>query len=355
MSDELSEIAPAKVLLIRLGAVRDGLMTVPLAVDTKRLWPEARLSWLVDSEIEHLLQDHSCIDEVIKIDHRWLRHPQSWKSLRKRLCEENFDLVLDPQSVFKSSLLGFVTRCKTRVGFDRPQARELASLFLTHKVRPTARHRVDVYRQLLEPWRETELGQGEFYIPVNRKSEQRVAAVVREILKGRDWVAIYPGAMWPTAVWPLDRFAAIARFLLDTCHIQSIVLWRTPHEKLVAQVIAEQAQTAAQVCPELEIEELVAICRQARFMIAGDSDILQIASCVGTPCISLHGPTWADEFGAYRHNKYAIQSPFPLLGKRRLRKGANSAMQAIEIEEVQFYIQRLLQDLNTYYSFKAAA
>lgn len=354
MSVILSEIAPARILLIRLGAVRDGLMTVPLAVDAKRLWPNSHISWVVDSEIELLLRDHSHIDEIIRIDQSWLRHPQGWAALRKRLCDHEFDLVLDPQSVFKSSMLGLLSKCKVRVGFDQPQAREFASYFLTHKIRPTARHRVDVYRQLLEPWRETEIGKGEFLLPSDQNTHLQVHNALNNIMDGTRWAAIYPGAIWPTATWPLERFVATARFLRESYQIQSLVLWRNQHEKLVAQVIVEQSQAAAQVAPELNVEELAELCRQACFLLAGDSDVLQIASSVGTPCISLHGPTWADEFGAYRHNKYSIQSPYPLLGRRSQRKGANNAMQAIEVEEVQFYIQRLMRDLAKV-STKAAA
>jgi heptosyltransferase I len=345
MSVTLSEIVPARVLLIRLGAVRDGLMTVPLAVDTKRLWPNSRVSWIVDSEIEQLLRAHSHIDEVIRIERNWLRNPRGLRALRQRLCEPNFDLVLDPQSVFKSAMLGVMSKCPTRVGFDRPLAREFASFFLTHRVRPTARHRVDIYRQLLQPWRETQLGVGEFHLPHDSTARQRVETAIEHTVASRKWVAIYPGAIWPTAVWPLDRFAAIAKFLLINYQLPSVVLWRDQHEKLVAKVIVEQAQPAAFVAPELSIAELAETCRQASFLISGDSDVLQIASSVGTPCISLHGPTWADEFGVYRRNNYSIQSPFPLIGRRRVRKGSNIAMQAIEIEEVQYYIERLIRDL----------
>jgi ADP-heptose:LPS heptosyltransferase len=320
-------------------------MTVPLAVDTKRLWPNCHLSWLVDGEIEQLLNDHTHIDEIIRIDHNWLRQPQCWKALRKNLHERNFDLVLDPQSVFKSAMLGWISNCRTRIGFDRPQSREFASYFLTHKIRPAARHRVDTYRELLQPWRETEIGKGEFHVPEFAVAGLRVTAAIQQMVNGPRWVAIYPGAIWPTGVWPLDRFAEIAKFLQKSFQMQSVLVWRNQHEKLVSQVIVEQSQSAAQLAPELTVVELAELCRQASFLIAGDSDVLQIASSVGTPCISLHGPTWADEFGAYAHNKFSIQSPYPILGRRRRRQGANSAMQAIEVEEVQYYIQRLIREL----------
>jgi ADP-heptose:LPS heptosyltransferase len=189
-------------------------------------------------------------------------------------------------------------------------------------------------------------GKAEFLIPSDAATQRLVGQAIQSVVhRAPNWIAIYPGAIWPTAVWPLDRFTAIVKHLYETYQMQSVVLWRNEHEKLVAKVIVEQAQSAAVLSPELDLREMVEACRQATFVVTGDSDILQIVSSVGTPSISLHGPTWADEFGGYNNGNYAIQSPFPLVGRRRFRKGANSAMLAIEYDEVQSYAERLIRDL----------
>ncbi|MFO0940223.1 MAG: glycosyltransferase family 9 protein [Pirellulales bacterium] len=344
MSVTLSEIVPDRILLIRLGAVRDGLMTVPLAVDTKKIWPNSKLSWIVDGEMEHILQEHPRVDEVIRIEPNWLRRPRSWRSLKKLLTSKRFDLILDPQGVCKSAMLGWISGCQNRLGFDHPYSRELAAWLFTKKIRPTARHRVDVYRQLLSPWTDVQSGEGQFEVP----SDPIAAAKVRHLVDrlfgvNQPWFAIYPGAIWNTATWPIDRFALVAQQMRKSFDLPGLVVWSGQHEQLVASVIAEQSEGASKVAPKLNLKELVELCRQATFVLAGDSDLLQIASSVGTNCISLHGPTWADEYGPYKLNEFAIQSPAPRLTNRSMRSGSNISMQAIESDEVIYYINRLLR------------
>lgn len=356
MSVSLSEHVPNRVLLIRLGAVRDGLMTVPLAVDAKRLWPQSKLSWVVDGEMEQILRSHSMIDEVIRIEPNWLRRPRTWLPLKQLLRDKKYDLVLDPQGVSKSAMLGWISGCTHRVGLDRPFSRELAQWLVKPKVRPVLRHRVDVYRELLSPWSEVTAGAGEFEIPSDPQVHSHVRQSIHNLIgPSKRWFAIYPGAIWKTAMWPIDRFATIAKQLQQNYNIPGLVVWNGNDEQLVAQVIAEQSEYAACVAPRFDLRELVELCRQAEFVLAGDSDLLQIASSVGTPTVSLHGPTWADEYGPYHYNQYAIQSPFPRLGNRSMRSGSNSSMQAIEVDEVMFYIQRLMRQIESTEHHSSAA
>jgi heptosyltransferase I len=343
MNRALSDIVPSRILLVRLGAVRDGLMTIPLAVDAKKLWPKSRLSWVVDGEVGDILDNHSQIDEVIRVERNWIRQPQTWLPLRRKLTEQKFDIVLDPQSAFKSAVIGWLSGCPIRIGLERPFVREFSSLLLTHQIKPTSRHRVDLYRELLTPWSDVVAGQANFGLPDYEAANREVTAKVSSLFEhSHKWCVIYPGAIWPTAIWPIERFSQIANYIHTSLKMQSLIVWSGPQERLVAQVIAEQCRQAAVVAPELHLYELIQLCRQTQFIITGDSDFLQIASATNAPCISLHGPTWADEYGPYHFIKYAIQSPFPLNRRRRMRRGSNIPMQTIEVEEVMFNTQRLI-------------
>lgn len=346
MSVQLSEVVPNRILLIRLGAVRDGLMTIPLAVDAKRLWPDSTLSWVVDGEIEQVLKTHPRIDEVIRIESNWLRRPGTWRPLKRMLSEKQFDLVLDPQGVSKSAMLGWLSGAPVRLGFEQPYSKEFAAVLFTKRISPSARHRVDMYRQLLTPWTDIEIGDGSFELPPDACAASKVGSGIEKLFGCKQpWYVIYPGAIWKTATWPMDRFSQVARHMLQNHRMPGLVVWCDADEKLVASVIAEQSDGAVEVAPQYGLRDLIELCRQTNFVITGDSNLLQIASSVDTPVISLHGPTWADEFGCYRFNEFAIQSPFPRLSNRSMRSGANSAMQAIETEEVIYYVERLIKHL----------
>ena len=116
---DLQRFTPSNVLITRLSAIGDCLATLPLAVDVKRLWPECRLTWVVDCAAATLLEQHPAVDEVRRIDKKWMKDSKCWRELRDELRRGQFDLALDPQGLTKSAMLGWLSGARVRVGFDR--------------------------------------------------------------------------------------------------------------------------------------------------------------------------------------------------------------------------------------------
>ncbi|MBX3422079.1 MAG: glycosyltransferase family 9 protein [Pirellulaceae bacterium] len=347
MGRSLANVTPQHILLVQTGSVRDILTTIPLAVDIKSLWPESHVSWLVQCEVRDWLAEHPGVDEIIDIQRGWLRRPRTWSQLRAQLKQHHFEIAFDAQGLTKSAAIGFLLGVKTRIGFDWSYAREIGPWLATRRISAMHRHRIDVLRQLLDPWRETLPQQGQFLMPCFESAAESALCKLTDIgIDPRDpWIAIQPSAVWHTAVWPVERFSAVVRHLYRQFAIPAIVLWTNEHERLVAQVVAEDSKGAARVAPATSMVELIEMIRLSRMLLTGDSVALDISSAVNIPCISLHGPTWADEVGPYGNIHWAIQSPLPNLAKRMVRRGPNTAMRAIEVEEVTYHADKLLRRL----------
>lgn len=329
---------PRNILLTRLSAIGDCVLTLPLAVDIKKLWPQCRLTWVVDCAAAQLLESHPAVDEVLRIEKHWLQKPAEWSNLKATLRERQFDLALDPQGLTKSAMLGWLSGARRRVGFDYSHAREIAPLFATQRVPRKVRHMVDTYRRLLSPWTQVVEGQGEFGMPVYEhavpSAEQMLADVGLQQGCEAGWYAINPGAGWPTKVWPVQRFGQLARELYRDHGRRSLVFWAGDSELLMAKVIAEESAGAAVVAPNTNLQELTELIRRASLLVSGDTGPLHLASAVGTPSVSLNGPTWADECGPYRTEHVAVQSSFLPHSTKPVRSGPATAMQAIEVGEV---------------------
>ncbi len=328
---------PQRVLITRLSAIGDCVLTIPLAVEVKRLWPNCHLTWAVDCGASALLKPHWAVDEILKIEKRWLKRPGSWGELRGDLKSRNFDLVLDPQGLTKSSLLGWFTGADVRVSHTYSHAREVAPLLATRRVARTQRHMVDTYRQLLSPWKDIRPLEGRFEMPVYADAAARAEQILhmpayRQASKG--FLAINPGAGWTTRLWPVGRFAHVAREVYEQHGLTSVVFWAGETEQLMAKVIEETSRGCAVVAPRTNLCELAELLRRASLVVTGDTGPLHLASAVGTPCVSLHGVTWADESGPYGTQHIAIQSPHLPDSDKLVRRGENTAMQAIEVDEV---------------------
>jgi ADP-heptose:LPS heptosyltransferase len=301
-----------------------------------------------------LLQPHSAIDEVIKIERHWVKSLRIWKTLRRELQERKFDLTLDPQGLIKSSLLAWFSGARTRVGFDYSHGRELAPMLANRRVTRSQRHMVDTYLEVLSPWSPTSAGQAKFQMPI-----YAAVANVKEILRTSSFdghepfACISPGAGWATKLWPVDRFASVARYLHAQYNLRTLLLWAGDSEKAMADQIAANSSGTAQVAPRTSLTELAELARCAKLFLASDTGPLHIAAAIGSPCVGLFGPTWGDEAGPYGSKCVSIQSP-KLPGPRsRMRSGDNSAMLAIEVEEVCLVCTRVLDSESLTDSFAA--
>ena len=349
MKKSIRELIPKSVAITQLGSVRDCLLTIPLAVDIKRVWPETKVTWIIESNVQPLLDQHACTDQVICLDSGWLRRPKGIKGLWSQLREHQIELILDPTGLTKSGVLALLTGAKTRVGFASPVARELSPWFYSHCITPRIRHRLDTIRELLTPWHDVQAGMGEYSMPDYKQSSVAIQSFLSELscTGSQDWIAIHPGALWPPGLWPVERFGEIARKVFKDYGLKTVIVWFGEDERLLSEVIREKSDGAAITAPKLSLVEMVELFRKTMLLICNDSIALHLASSIGAPCLSLHGPTWADEFGAYGATSVAIQSPHPHVSRRTLRRGPNTAMQAIEADEVLYYVQRLIRRVQT--------
>lgn len=349
--------APNRVLLTRLSAIGDCVLTLPLAVKIKELWPACHLTWLVDCAAAQLLEDHPAVDQVIKIEKRWLAHPNRWSALRQRLRAERFDIAFDPQGLSKSSLLGRISGAKLRVGFDYSHGRELAPLVANCRIHRTARHMVDTYLELLAPWCETPLGAGQFNMPVYERESARVDGLLEELgwqtaavktfggkpaFHKSSWIALNVGAGWPSKQWPPERFGRVAQEIFQRYGLHSLVLWAGQAEQALAEQAVAHSAGAAVLAPATSLRELAELIRRAALLISADTAALQLASAVGTTCVGLFGPTWADEVGPYTNKHASIQSTVLPDSNRSMRRSSNASMTAIELSEVLHACNRLL-------------
>ncbi len=331
----IRESHPKRVLITRLSAIGDCIATIPVAVKAKQLWPDCTLTWIVDCAADQLLSEHSSVDEVLKIPRHWLNRPVDWRTLRNELQQRQFDVVLDPQGLTKSALLGWLSGARIRVGLDYSHGREIAPLMATRLVSKTARHVVDTYLRVLSPWSEINAGEGDYAMPIYPAAADRADEIIADLgWTGSRWVALNPGAGWTTRIWPAQRFGMLAREIMREYDRRSLVLWGNESERLMANVIAEVSRGAAVPAPRTNLQEMFELIRRASLIVTVDSSALHMASALSAPCVSLHGPTWSDETGPYSARSVSIQSPNPPASRRAVRKGPNSSMQAIELDEV---------------------
>jgi len=169
-----------------------------------------------------------------------------------------------------------------------------------------------------------------------------VANDPREHVGSTEYAIVNPGAAWPNKRWPPDRFGAVAAALQRDSGLRSIVLWGPGEESLAAAVVAA-SQGAAAAAPPTHIADLVALTRDARVMISGDTGPLHIAGSMGTPLVALFGPTYPERNGPWSPRDVVISrvSSCACHYERRCRR-AEPCINDITVDEVLDGVRRVL-------------
>ena len=137
-----------KILLWKIGALGDILMTTPLVRQLRRTLPGASIDYLTGNRCTAILAGNPHIDQVRGFDEAILYAGQAARVPEVLALLRGYDCIftLDKHWVF--ALLARLARVPMRVGFRR---RAHEGLLLTHTVRYGAlRHEIDCYLDLAE-------------------------------------------------------------------------------------------------------------------------------------------------------------------------------------------------------------
>lgn len=329
-----------RFLITRLSAVGDCIHSMPLIGALRRRFPGAFIAWATQGLPATLLDNYPGLDQIYRVDRDWLKSLSSVSTVRRELRSFNFDVTLDAQSLTKSAALGWLSGAPYRIGFGKPQGRELSLWLNNIKVKPTVDHVVEKYLQLLEP-----LGIEIPAAPRFEMAEWQHASMqqfLQEKIGAGRYAVINPGAGWDSKLWPAKRFGEVARYLGQKHQLHSIVVWAGDREESWAHEIVEHAGGQASMAPSTSLPELTSVLRGATLCVAADTGPLHLAAAVNVPCVGLYGPTRPSECGPYGPQHVSVQT-YLQGGTGRERRGAdNSAMCAIEVSQVEAACDQLL-------------
>jgi heptosyltransferase-1 len=115
-----------------------------------------------------------------------------------------------------------------------------------------------------------------------------------------------PGAGWGAKQWPVVRYGQLAQRLASR-GVRSILNFGPNEETLAREAEAASAGTAQAMA--FSIGELIALTRQTRLFIGGDTGPMHLAAALHIPVVALFGPTDPARNGPFRTNSIVLRNP----------------------------------------------
>ncbi len=297
---------PASVAIVMLSALGDAVHVLPVANALKRVWPNTRITWIIQPVPHKLVAGHPAIDEFILFHRRrGARGLSSFRELRRQLAGRSFDLVLNLQVYLKAGIITGMIDAPVKLGFDRARARDLNWLFTTHRIPPRpVGHVQDQYFEFVQHLG-IEPSPVDWRIEISPAERAAQAAFFGEL--GAPAIAVVVGTSKPAKNWALARYAeAIDRIHDQYGLVPVLVGGPSAIEREAADAIKATARVRVVDALGDDIRRLIWLLDGSRMVLSPDTGPLHVANALGRPVIGLYGYTNPLRYGPYGRGMGAV-------------------------------------------------
>ena len=312
-----------RILLLRLRLIGDVVFTTPAIRALARRYPDAQLTYVVETGAVPVVAGNPHLAEVISVPHvrGWRRVADDFR-LARRLRAMHIDLAIDFHGGPRSAWLAWASRAPVRVGYD-VQGRTWMYTQVVHRPRELrARHSVENQWDLLasiDPAfaRPADPAIDRVEMPADPAAraavDQRLARL--GVPDDARVVVIHVSAGNPFRRWPETSFATLASDLVTAGTDRWVVLAGGPSDhdatsRVLAAARARSGRGGGRIVDGegMSLAELRALMDRAALFIGGDSGPLHVASTSDVPIVGLFGPTLAARSAPWRPRTLLTES-----------------------------------------------
>ena len=267
-----------RLLVIRGGAIGDFICTLPAIGALRERWPDAHLEILGYPHIAELAHGRRYADVLRSItaramagffvpngvlDKAWMDYFGSFNVV--------ISYLFDPDEVCADN----IRRCGVkRFIAASPKPHDLPAV--EHYCRPL--ETLAIYVEQPVP-----------HVFPDDADRQAAVKFLAPLGQGRI-AALHPGSGSEKKNWPVEKFAALARWLIDELAMQLVVVQGEADERVVNKLVAALAPRPVMLATGLKLIELAGVLEQCVVFAGNDSGITHLAAAVGTPTVAMFGP-----------------------------------------------------------------
>lgn len=341
---------PQHILVIRLSAMGDVAMTVPVLRALIQQHPEVKLTVVsrpfFKPFFDGISNVHFFAVDLQKRHKGFFGLLQLFSDLKKL----DFDAVADLHNVLRSKVIRslFALSGKKVAFTDKGRAEKKSLTSLTNKVfkpvKPMVERHVETFKKL------------GFSIDLTNPQFPQKAVLSDEILKitenkNQNWVGIAPFAQYEGKVYPLDLMQKVIDELAKNNSIKIFLFGGGKEEIQQLNQLQNNHLNVVVIAGKLKFKQELDVISNLDVMLSMDSGNAHIAAMLGVKVITLWGATHPfagfSPFNQPMENCItADREKFPLLptsiyGNKKV-EGYEEAMRTIEPEKVVFRVQSLL-------------
>lgn len=338
---------PQSICIVRLSALGDVLMLVPLIKTLQANLDNTTITWIISRPAYDLVENLPGVEFIV------IEKPKSlydyWQ-FAKKMRSRRFDILLATQASFRANLLYPLIKARRKIGYDRIRAKDFHQFFIDETITPGREHTLESFlkfavalgcrRQIISwelPIRACELAWAKAHLPADKNPI----------------FLLNPAASVSERNWPTERYIEIIHYVQKHWNAH-VFLIGGPQDIALATEISHTTH-AKSLVGKTNLKQLLAVIQQGSVLMCPDTGPSHMACAVGTPVIALHAVTSAKVSGPYCYRHLAVdcypQAAKAILGKEEslvvwgTHAHGLESMRLVTVSAVIARVDKVLHDL----------
>lgn len=245
----------------------------------------------------------------------------------RRWSSPPVDLAIFAHNFFYMMFLALFVRARYKVGFDTDERG--FNFALTHSVplysgghakerEHESRHVNEHFHDLLRSFSGLRMLAARPRIVLSEAEIAEARVSLKNHGLGRPLVVLAPGGSEALKIWPIERFAALARRIVSELSLSVAVLGGAG-EASFASVFRNIVGDLWFAAGELSLRQSFAIVNEAKLVLGSDTGMVHVAAALGVPTVAIFGPTPANVYGYSGGENAILQASLPCVPCKAVR------------------------------------
>jgi len=329
----MSTERPLKILAIQFRYFGDMVLVTPVLRAIREHYPNCELHLLAPEEVAPLVERLPWLTQFWAVPRQRgrARFRQSWPIVRA-LRAGRFDRSVDFGGNDRGAILSLLCGARERLAPFFPRGFLGRRFCYTRLVTPASGDTHETLRSLhvLSAWGITSTRSLETEI----HPDPALAGFARQLLP-EPKIVCHISSSQPKKEWPLAYWAELFRHTNARGQAMVFCAGITPREKSLLDDFKRFVPEAPCLAPEPDLARFLAILKQARLFVSGDTGPLHFAAGLGVPTIALFGASAAGQWAPFGQQHRSLQGgPCRCGGDTAVCLGASPCMATISPEAV---------------------
>jgi len=353
--EKLSVDSITRILLIQLGDIGDVVLTTPAMRTLRQNFVSSTIFVLVHEHTRGIVENCPWVDGTMSVEKnkRRLREKIDYhRNFLTLLRGGRFELTIDLRAGTRGAILSFLSGASIRIGRYSENGTLWRNRLFTHLVRP--KNELDQYSSLHSLNILAPLGLNiedtspALEIPLEKKDRAVEILGKAKVPPGKPIIALHPFSRWEYKEWPPQNYIRLIDHIGSRYPVSFVVTGASEEKHRAAEIRRGSSVNVYNLAGKTTISELPGVLKKCSLLIGIDSAAAHIATAVGTPTVTIFGPSSPINWAPQGKDHYVIYKDLPCVPCRQKgcdNSGVSRCLHELDAQEVIWPVEKRIRGI----------